>query len=216
MEPVILTSDQQRVLRSFALHSYISKQFYLTGGTALAAYYLRHRVSDDLDFFTNDTVNLVTVTKFVQQMKKRLRAKKIEYEHLFDRHIFILATDPILKMEFTLYQFPRLAPLVENHGVMIDSLYDMAVNKLFTILDRNEPKDFVDLYYLLERFSLTKLIKGVKKKFDITISPLTLGSELLKVRHLTMMPRMMRPLHHNDLVTFFEKQAATLKKDILL
>jgi hypothetical protein len=31
-----------------------ARSFYLTGGTALAAFYLFHRYSDDLDFFTND------------------------------------------------------------------------------------------------------------------------------------------------------------------
>ncbi len=31
-----------------------SKEFYLTGGTALSFFYLRHRKSNDLDFFTNN------------------------------------------------------------------------------------------------------------------------------------------------------------------
>ncbi|EKD67310.1 MAG: hypothetical protein ACD_48C00484G0004 [uncultured bacterium] len=72
------------------------------------------------------------------------------------------------------------------------------------------------MYFLLKKFTLKKLVSGVKKKFDFTISPLTLGSELLKVRHLTMMPKMIRPLTRDDLVTFFEQQAAALIKDILL
>jgi len=63
------------------------------------------------------------------------------------------------------------------------------------------------MYFLLKKFTLKKLVSGVKKKFDFTISPLTLGSELLKVRH---------PLTRDDLVTFFEQQAAALIKDILL
>lgn len=216
MAQVILTPDQERLLHAFSLHPELPKQFYLSGGTALALYYLRHRVSDDLDFFTNDTVYLATVTEFVQQMKKQLGAKKFTYEHLYDRHIFIFSISPMLKVEFTRYPFPHLEPFVERNGVMIDSLFDIAVNKLFAMFDRNEPKDFVDLYFLLKRFTLKKLVTGVKKKFDVTISPLTLGSELLKVRHMTMMPRMICPLTHDDLVTFFEHQAATLKKDILL
>jgi predicted nucleotidyltransferase component of viral defense system len=32
--------------------------FYLTGGTALAAYYLRHRLSEDLDFFAEKEFEL--------------------------------------------------------------------------------------------------------------------------------------------------------------
>lgn len=197
MEQVILTPDQKRLIDAFCLHGELQKHFYLSGGTALAAYYLKHRTSDDLDFFTSDVVDLAMVTEFAKQMKKELKAKEFT-------------------TKFTYYPFPHLEPLVEKNGVMIDSLYDIAVNKLFTLLDRNEPKDFVDLYFLLARFTLKKLARGVKKKFDMTISPLTLGSELLKVRHHTMMPRMIRPLSHDELVAFFEKQAAALKKDILL
>ena len=31
----------------------IDTKFYLTGGTALSRFYLNHRYSEDLDFFTN-------------------------------------------------------------------------------------------------------------------------------------------------------------------
>jgi len=32
----------------------LNKYFFLTGGSALARYYLKHRYSDDLDFFTGE------------------------------------------------------------------------------------------------------------------------------------------------------------------
>ncbi len=216
MEQIILTPDQKQLLHAFSLHPELQKQFYLSGGTALSAYYLKHRKSDDLDFFTHKTVDLATVTEFTKHIKEKLGAKHVSYERLYDRNIFIFSTNPTLKVEFTRYPFPHLEPLVEKNGVLIDSLYDIAVNKLFALFDRNEPKDFVDLYFLLKRFILKKLVTGVTKKFDMTISALTLGSELLKVRHITMMPRMILPLIREDLVAFFEKHASALKKDILL
>ena len=36
----------------------------------------------------------------------------------------------------------------------IDSLLDIAVNKILTLSSRAEVKDFVDLYFLLQKFSL--------------------------------------------------------------
>jgi len=143
----------------------------------------------------------------MEEVKTAVHATKLEYEHLYDRQIFTIHTTPELKVEFTKYPFPRLAPLQKKDGILVDSLLDIATNKLFALFDRNEPKDFVDLYFLLQIFTLDTLVKGVHKKFDFAIAPLTLGSELLKVRHLTMMPRMIIPLTREELISFFEKEA---------
>ena len=48
----ILTPLQEELLRIFAGIEE-SNLFYLTGGTALAAVYLKHRYSRDLDLFTS-------------------------------------------------------------------------------------------------------------------------------------------------------------------
>ena len=47
----ILSELQKNVIRELFN---ISDNFYLTGGTALSAFYLYHRYSVDLDFFTKD------------------------------------------------------------------------------------------------------------------------------------------------------------------
>ena len=39
---------------------------------------------------------------------------------------------------------------------------DIAVNKLMTIVDRFDPKDFVDLYFLLQKYDALKLKEGVR------------------------------------------------------
>jgi hypothetical protein len=47
----ILTPLQRRFLDAFS-KTELTKDFFLTGGTALAHFYLQHRLSEDLDFFT--------------------------------------------------------------------------------------------------------------------------------------------------------------------
>ncbi len=55
----ILSKHQKHFLDFAAKQNYIFENFYLTGGTALAAFYLRHRLSEDLDFFNEkEEVNL--------------------------------------------------------------------------------------------------------------------------------------------------------------
>lgn len=48
----ILSDKQESFLREVAKNPSLSRNFYLTGGTALAGFYLHHRYSEDLDFFS--------------------------------------------------------------------------------------------------------------------------------------------------------------------
>jgi predicted nucleotidyltransferase component of viral defense system len=57
MKGKILSSVQQKLLKVFSEDKRISEKFYLTGGTALAGFYLGHRYSDDLDFFCDIKFN---------------------------------------------------------------------------------------------------------------------------------------------------------------
>ncbi len=215
METVILTDNQSQVIRLFSANAELSKQYYLSGGTALSAFYLHHRESDDLDFFSDDPAPLSVLTSFATQIKESLSAASMSYEHLYDRHIFTFHTKSLLKVEFTKYPFIRLDTFLEKDGIHIDSLLDISVNKLFALFDRNEPKDFVDLFFILQQIPLNELVFGVKKKFDMTISPLTLGSELLKVRHLELFPRMKILVTKQELVSFFEELVYKIGKDVV-
>ena len=49
MEQTILTDAQKALLDLLRKQRDLAEIFYLTGGTALAAFYLAHRYSDDLD-----------------------------------------------------------------------------------------------------------------------------------------------------------------------
>src|SRR3990167_3026741 len=53
-KPDILTPLQKTCLTTLFSDAWFRRYFYLTGGTALAAFYLYHRLSDDLDFFCHD------------------------------------------------------------------------------------------------------------------------------------------------------------------
>lgn len=66
MEKNILTRRQVALLQSVGRSS-LAKKFYLTGGTPLAAFYLQHRYSEGLDFFSEDEVDTVGVTVFLKQ-----------------------------------------------------------------------------------------------------------------------------------------------------
>ena len=53
----ILSDNQINLLNILAVKEEICHDFYLTGGTALAEFYLHHRYSEDLDFFSENEVD---------------------------------------------------------------------------------------------------------------------------------------------------------------
>jgi len=52
MKKSILSANQKGILMAISRDRMICDNFYLSGGTALAEFYLGHRLSEDLDFFS--------------------------------------------------------------------------------------------------------------------------------------------------------------------
>lgn len=216
MEQEILT-DPQKAAISFIAHEQRLSSYYLSGGTALAAYYLYHRLSDDLDFFTPEAPDIVFLHEFGERLKQYLKAHTVHFQRLYDRNMFeFLGEFGALKIEFTKYPFPQLeAPTIINE-VHIDSFSDVSANKLMAMLDRFDPKDFVDLFFIFQKRPLQTVWKDAEKKFDITIDALFLGAELAKARRIAGLPRMIQPVSIEELKAFFSDRARELKGSILL
>lgn len=68
----LLTRSQRRFLRFFARLP-DSQHFYLTGGTALAEFYLAHRYSYDLDLFTGIEGLILPFCRFMEQQAANRR-----------------------------------------------------------------------------------------------------------------------------------------------
>jgi len=210
----ILTREQQVILDEVGKHPFF-QQFYFTGGTALSIY-LRHRYSEDLDFFTEkefDSQALLTIME--------IWSRKYGFTFTSEFHevvyIFILTFEngAELKVDFGYYPYKRIKESVVQNGIKTDSIVDIAVNKLLTITQRNTMKDFVDLYFLLKEFTLWDLIGGVKIKFKQHLEPFILASDFTKIENFSFLPRMIKPLNLEKLKEFFRQQAKEIgKKDV--
>jgi len=216
MEQTILTPAQKTVLALVAKEQNLA-HFYLTGGTALTAYYLQHRISDDLDFFALEKPDHLFLQAFAQRIKEGLKAQDVRYERLYDRNqFFFYFPNGELKVEFTQYPFPQLTPPTKKDGILVDSMRDVTANKLVTLLDRFDPKDFVDLYFLLQITDLQPIQKDAETKFGMKIDNVFLGGELAKVRRIETLPRMTKPLTIEELKTFFTNKVKELAPNVLL
>ncbi len=90
MAPKILNSFQQNFIKLLVKNRYFKDYFYLTGGTALAAYYLHHRYSEDLDFFSFKEIGLLELDTFLREVKAPLKITKTDFQQSFNRNIFFL------------------------------------------------------------------------------------------------------------------------------
>lgn len=205
---LILNVDQKRFLQDFGA-SPLAQVYYLAGGTALSAFYLEHRQSEDLDFFSNEPAPLETVPGFLRSLPGVVR---IHFDHKFDRRIFQieLADARILKTEFTGYPFPRLGKETVVDGVLIDSLQDILAYKIMALTDRLDAKDYVDLYYALKKnpeVQMDRLIEDAERKFGVGEI-----SHILQGRFLGDIPAptglyLTESLDPEQLVSFFRGRA---------
>lgn len=215
---VIITPEQRHLLDEFRKDSFLSSSFYFTGDTALSLYYLQHRESVDLDFFSEKPFALEDVVIKIDSWKKSLKLSAVDYVTVVNAHIFNL-TFPhkhTVKVDFNFYPYKRLEKQNVIDGIMVDSKIDIAVNKLLTIQQRTAVKDFVDLYFLLHDFTIWDLMEGVRIKFKVKMDPFVIGSDFLKVENFDYLPKMIKPLTLEKLKKFFRQQAEKLGRKSLV
>ncbi|MBI2551316.1 nucleotidyl transferase AbiEii/AbiGii toxin family protein [Candidatus Uhrbacteria bacterium] len=216
--PKILTKEQIAVLKAVGKNKELASRFYLSGGTPLAEFYLHHRYSEDLDFFSEQEVDAAGIYTFFMKEKDHMEIKKIDAQSSFNRNLFFLhGAFGVLKTEFTYYPFPRIEAGMKKYGVSIDSALDIATNKLFTIYQRTKARDYIDLYCLCKKygFSIKDLLSKARLKFDWHVDPLQLGAQFLRVKDAEDVPRMIKKFPQMDVEDFFLAEASRLKGGVL-
>ncbi|HHL57564.1 MAG: hypothetical protein DRI88_05095 [Bacteroidetes bacterium] len=140
----------------------------LAGGTALSLQ-KGHRRSVDLDLFGEiefervDTVNTFSGFKNVAVLKN-------------SKNINIYSIEGI-KVDFVNYSYPWLEEYLLTEGIRLAGTKDIAAMKLAAITGRGSKKDFTDIYFLLQEYSLKEMMGFYNQKyFD--------GSEFLVLKSL--------------------------------
>ncbi|NCC71080.1 hypothetical protein EOM09_05860 [bacterium] len=215
----LLTSKQQEFLTFFNHYPDLYQNFYFSGGTALAEFYLQHRFSEDLDFFSLIEINPHEINLFLNSHKIEFSSPQIQFRQSFNRNLFFLTyTDNSkLKLEFTYYPFPQLEIPQQQDNLKIDSVFDIAVNKIFTLSQQARGRDYFDLYIIEQKysFSFEKLIKKAREKFDYPIDYLQLGINFNQVDHYLDDPILLKKINHEEISVFFKKEAQKLKNKIV-
>jgi len=218
MENGILSQIQLAFLGELGKQEFIRKNFYLTGGTALAAFYLGHRYSEDLDFFSEKEFDILQIDVLLKGFQVKFGILNIDFQNSFNRNLFFLhLKDEILKIEFTYFPFTRIEKGIQEWGIEIDSLLDIAVNKLFSVYQRTKARDYIDLYLLCKEksFTIGELMQKARLKFDWHIDALQLGTQFMKAKDAQDYPRMIREISPKEWQNFFVEEAKKLGQEII-
>lgn len=221
MGQTILTSHQSAVLEQAANDDYITSWYYFTGGTALAAFWLHHRFSEDLDFFTERDINEPYLRSFFTKNSEALHVKDIkEIIHHDGMVIFYLTftDDTILKIDVVNFPYRSVEHGSKFKKLSIDSAFDIALNKLYTMSDRVKARDYVDLYCILmkEDISFDQILERMNDKFHpFTFeAKVDLGIKLLRVVELADFPTMLVPFDKQKMIDFYLNEAKKLEPKI--
>ncbi|QLG69505.1 MAG: hypothetical protein CH104c_0273 [Candidatus Woesebacteria bacterium] len=149
-----IDSKTRQVLRKIR-ETQVLDNFYLAGGTALSLI-LGHRKSIDLDFFSSSFPKF----EILMAKLKTLNPKVINQ----DKGTLDLYIDDV-KVSFLEYKYPLVGDFLEFDQVKVASLEDIACMKLSAISSRGSKKDFIDLYFILQKFGLGELLALFEKKF---------------------------------------------------
>lgn len=210
------TRIQQQFLDEVRREPYLVEKFYLTGGTALAACYLNHRKSEDIDLFSDAAFDSATVTAAMTRMTATLKVKAtLATIHERLRYDLAFPDGQLLKIDFVFYDFKHLEPVNHLDSLAVDSIGDIAVNKLLSLSQRTASKDFVDLFFLLKKYTIWDLRQAVEHKFKLDIDPFYLSALFSKSEELTDMPIMKKKLSLEVLKKFFLNQAKSLAAPML-
>jgi len=196
--------------------------FYLTGGTALSAFYLYHRKSHDLDFFTSEEELIPSFSHKIQEHLSK-RGFKVERTRGFRSFTELAVSSPhdstIIHIALdSPYRLEKLQQSRDYEGLKIDSLRDIAANKLLTIFGRANLRDFVDVFFLVkEKFSKKELIEDATKK-DPGLDLYWLGTAMERINefsdHSAEMLLLVKPCPFGELQKFFNEWREEIFKKV--
>jgi predicted nucleotidyltransferase component of viral defense system len=130
--------------------------FVLVGGTALALQ-LGNRESIDLDMFSTADFSANEV----------LSSLLNDYQIVVNNQLTqkLISTINQVKVDFIKFHYPFIRPFVVIENIRMASVEDIAAMKLDAITGRGSKKDFYDLYFLLQQFSIDDLFSFYIEKY---------------------------------------------------
>ncbi len=156
-------------LLEFIMNQREFDEFNLVGGTSLALQ-MGHRISIDIDLFGASEID---EDLFLEVLKKFGTVQVIKKS----KNILICSVNGI-KVDFVNYQYRLLESSLLEGNLRLVKMKDIAAMKVNAVAGRGSIKDFIDIYFLLNEFSINEMIGFYLQKYPD-------GSEFMVRKSLT-------------------------------
>lgn len=145
--------------------------FYLAWWTALALQFW-HRKSIDFDFFINKDFN---ESELFEKMLKIFFWENIKKTFSEDNTLYIEVNN--VKISFFSYKYELIDNIIITEYFNLASYKDIWAMKMWAIQKRATNKDYIDIYYILQKIDIDELLYNFIKKFwNIVSSQILLKS----------------------------------------
>ncbi len=203
----ILYPYQIQLLSLFSTSPF-GKPFFLTGGTALSAFYLAHRESQDLDFFSLNPFDTLALRTTIQEIADKTQSTMTMYIRSQTYNEIFLENKKEgwrQKIDIVQEQPKHFGEIARIDNIAVDSLVNIATNKILAVFGRLEPKDYIDLFAICTKTALSfdELFTLAKEK-DTGLSEFYFANTIADVDKFETLPKMKIPFDKNAFVKFYK------------
>jgi len=202
----VIQGDTKAILALLEKSGIIQKA-YLAGGTALALQ-LGHRISYDLDFFTQEEFDEQALLPEIEKISN------FQLERLAWRTILGKFKD--VKFSIFYYKYPLLYSAKKFGMINITDIRDIAAMKIAAIASRGTKRDFVDLYFICrETMSLSDVIRVYDEKYrNLATTEIHIMKSLVYFEDAEPdeMPEMLKKASWEDIKKYFEGEIKKLQR----
>ena len=160
MHPETIDPSMFKLSRELAFLKEFS--FYLAGGTGLSLQ-KGHRKSFDFDFFSDKEF-------LPEELSTVIKKEKIPMQGEMRRHGTLYCVLGEVKTSFIFYDAPLLFPLLTFNSLDIADWRDIVTEKLRTVGDRGQKKDFYDLHLGIRELGIDTIVELASKKYGRNIN----------------------------------------------
>lgn len=147
----------------------VFSELRLVGGTSLALQ-IGHRKSIDIDLFGLLEADEMSISSALRVFDDVVIVQKSENIRIY--------TIEGIKVDIVNYTYPWLVSLKSEDGIRLAQMEDIAAMKMSAITGRGTKKDFVDISFLLQHFTMNQILEFYTRKYYD-------GSDFLVIKSLT-------------------------------
>ncbi|MCX8056151.1 MAG: nucleotidyl transferase AbiEii/AbiGii toxin family protein [Ignavibacteria bacterium] len=192
-----LTSNTKQVLFELSEKDFF-KNFTMVGGSGIA-FYLKHRLSEDLDFFSWESTLPNDISNFIMECKSSYR---LEITNLSNTYADFVLNDVKISLFAYNWELLKLKRQKMINNIYVADLDLLCVMKINALSMRAKFRDYYDLYIL------NKEIYDIDKMLDLSLTYLPGMTKKIFAMQLTFV----RDIEDEDINHLSPKVVVTLEE----